>query len=157
MIKSMKSFLEIILLIFADIIGALLGFVLAIVGFMFLTGMYCHVCMGTMPWFAGPLLLSLGLVFLMPNSLFRILTKRLSLHLQIILSLSRALVTTAFMLIVSYTVILNGLPFWLLIIALSKLISSFVLALELERSKNRKDSEPLITQQLETTLQFFQD
>ena len=153
----MKSFLEIILLIFADIIGSLFGCVLVIVGFMFLTGMYCHHSMGTIPWHFGLLLLVLGLVFLMPNSLFRILIKRLSPRIQVILSLSRALVTTAFMLIVSYTVILNGLPFWFVIITSSKLISSFVLALELDRSKNKKDSEPPDTQHSETTLQFFQD
>jgi hypothetical protein len=141
----MTSFLIILFVTFADIVGTLTGLVLSIQGLLALPGMYCHHCMGEIPWWVGLTQLPIGILFFAPNSLFRFLVKRLSLRAQRIGFLLRAVTVSALILLTAYVFSCDGVPpFWVWFVMLARPISAFALALEGERKDKKIDSEQIV-------------
>ncbi|MBT3193050.1 MAG: hypothetical protein HN341_10885 [Verrucomicrobia bacterium] len=137
----MKSFLAILVVTIADIAAAVIGFCVLLQGVLLSMGMFYPEVMGTMPWHISILYLMSAFIFFVPDALFRFMCRTLSPRVELVLSSCRAVAAAVIIIFLFISIGVVMKPHWAYLLALSRPLSAFALALKLETLYTQANSE----------------
>jgi hypothetical protein len=137
----MKSFLAILVVTIADILAAVVGFCLLLQGVLLSMGMFYPEVLGTMPWHISILYLMSAFIFFVPDALFRFMCRHLSPRVELVLSSCRAVAATVIIIFLFLSIGVVMKPHWAYLLALSRPVSAFALALKLKALHTQANSE----------------
>jgi len=136
----MVNFLAILLVTSADVVGVVAGLMFIGSAWAHLTG-FCGA--PPAPWHFVTLEVLIGLVFALPNALVRLICRRLSSRGQLIVAVSRAVLSSALALFGVFDIAFDGGPLLLYPLIVARPFAAFALALEIDRRHKARNSEQL--------------